>query len=148
MEFLYPMPERGHPLLTTSAARERAQDWKIERGAVKGFIDLLFEHEGRIHVCDWKSDILPGYDAATLARHCEQHYDVQARLYTTAALRFASIATASDYAARFGGVLFCFLRGKNSGDPHQGIHYLKPTWEQILSWETEMLGRPFWGIAP
>jgi len=148
MEFLYPMPEHDHPLLTASVGSDHARAWKIERGAVKGFIDLLFEHEGRIHVCDWKSDILPSYDAATLARHCEQHYEVQARLYTMAALRFASIASPTDYAARFGGIVFYFLRGKNSGDPRQGLHFLKPTWEQILSWETEMLGRPFWGIAP
>ena len=147
MEFLYPIPESGHPLLSATTAGDLPVKWTIERGAVKGFIDLLFEHEGRIHLCDWKSDILPSYTAATMAGHCRQHYDVQTRLYTIAALRFAGITTPAAYQARFGAVIFCFLRGRSSSDPKEGIHCLTPTWDEVLAWEDEMLGRPFWGLA-
>jgi exodeoxyribonuclease V beta subunit len=148
MEFLYPMPENGHRLLSAPAAGDLPRTWKIERGVVKGFIDLLFEHEGRIYVCDWKSDVLGSYDAGALALHCEEHYDVQVRLYTIAALRFASITNAAEHAARFGAVVFSFLRGRTSGDACQGIHCITPTWDEILAWEADMLGRPFWGLAP
>ena len=146
-EFLYPMPERGHPLLSRPSASGLAPTWKIERGAVKGFIDLLFEHEGRVYVCDWKSDVLPSYDAAALAHHCEQHYEVQARLYVIAALRLCGIADPAAYGRRFGAVLFCFLRGRRPGGESEGMLSSTPTWQDILAWETEMLGQPFWGLA-
>jgi exodeoxyribonuclease V beta subunit len=89
-------------------------------------------------------------------RHCEQNYDVQARIYTIAALRLCGIRTPADYARRFGGVVFCFLRGLDSrrdadpdksADTSAGIHFLQPTWEDILAWETDMLGQQFWGMS-
>jgi exodeoxyribonuclease V beta subunit len=149
VEFLFPIPERAHPLL--SQPPTATPSWKVERGVVKGFVDLLFEHEGRVFVCDWKSDDLPRFDLDTLASHCNENYDVQARIYAIATLRLCGITTSADYTQRFGGVVFCFLRGlgdqyEGSGDT-PGIHFFKPTWEDILAWETDMLGQQFWGIA-
>ena len=66
----------------------------------------------------------------------------------TAALRMFGIDSAADYAGRFGSVLFCFLRGRPGADESQGIFTMRPTWEEILAWEGEMLGQPFWGLAP
>jgi exodeoxyribonuclease V beta subunit len=146
-EFLYPMPEPAHPLLSRPSGSGGERAWKIERGVVKGFIDLLFEHEGRVYLCDWKSDVLPSYEPAALARHCEQHYDVQARLYVIAALRLCGIADPAEYGRRFGAMLFCFLRGRRPGGESEGMHSFTPTWHDILAWETEMLGQPFWGLA-
>jgi exodeoxyribonuclease V beta subunit len=126
------------------------RSWKVERGMVKGFVDLLFEHDGRVFVCDWKSDGLARFDAGTLARHCGENYDVQARIYTIATLRLCGITTADAYARRFGGVLFSFLRGlrdQPDGSESSGIHFFKPTWKDVLAWETDMLGQQFWGIA-
>jgi exodeoxyribonuclease V beta subunit len=121
---------------------------------VKGFIDLLFEHEGRTYVCDWKSDTLPDYGPETLAPHCQQSYDIQARIYTMATLRLVGITTRAEFDRRYGGVFFCFLRGLagRPGDTHAGndvgIHYLAPDWDAVLSWEKEMLDPHFWGVAP
>ncbi len=155
VEFLFPIPESSHPLLS----RPQAGTWIVERGVVKGFVDLLFEHDGRVFVCDWKSDALPRFDGDTLARHCQQSYDVQARIYTIAALRLCGIRTPTDYGRRFGGVVFCFLRGlgnrreadesaaEKSAADSAGIHFLQPTWDDILSWETDMLGQQFWGLS-
>jgi exodeoxyribonuclease V beta subunit len=140
VEFLFPIPEHAHPLLS----QPQAGAWKVERGVVKGFVDLLFEHDGRVFVCDWKSDDLPRFDKETLARHCGENYDVQARIYTIATLRLCGITTAAAYARRFGGVLFSFLRGLGG---QGGIHFFTPAWEDILAWETDMLGQHFWGIA-
>jgi exodeoxyribonuclease V beta subunit len=147
LEFLYPIPEHGHPLLSQPAAGGLPRTWKVERGVVKGFVDFLFEHEGRVYVCDWKSDVLPDYQAAALTSHCLEHYDVQARIYTLAVLRLFGITSPADYARRFGGVVFCFLRGREGADERKGIHCLQPTWQAVLSWETDMLGQPFWGLA-
>jgi exodeoxyribonuclease V beta subunit len=140
VEFLFPIPERAHPLLSQA----QAGVWKVERGVVKGFVDLLFEHDGRVFVCDWKSDALPSFDQDTLARHCGENYDVQARIYTLATLRLCGITTADAYARRFGGVLFYFLRGLR--EPN-AIHFFTPAWQDVLAWETDMLGQSFWGIA-
>jgi exodeoxyribonuclease V beta subunit len=144
VEFLFPIPEHAHPLL--SRRQTGAPSWKVERGVVKGFVDLLFEHDGRVFVCDWKSDDLLQFDPDTLARHCGENYDVQARIYTIATLRLCGVTTADDYARRFGGVVYCFLRGLRD---HQesGLHFFKPTWEDVLAWENDMLGQQFWGIA-
>jgi exodeoxyribonuclease V beta subunit len=145
MEFLFPMPEHHHPLL--SRPKTDGVSWKFERGVVRGFVDFLFQHEGKLFVCDWKSDILPSFDPDALALHCQQYYDVQACIYTLAILRQFGIATPSDYARRFGGIFFCFLRGRLPQDMCAGIHFRKPTWDEILAWETDMLGQSFWGIA-
>ncbi len=157
VEFLFPIPEQAHSLL--SRPRTDAPAWKVERGVVKGFVDLLFEHEGKVFVCDWKSDDLPSFDPEALARHCGRNYDVQARIYAIAALRMAGITDPADYARRFGGMVFVFLRGLGSqkdggdgdgdgdGDGTDGIHFFKPAWKDILAWETDMLGQRFWGIA-
>ncbi len=146
MEFLYPMPERHHPLL--AAAGTRLSDrFTIQRGVVKGFIDLLFEHDGRIYVCDWKGDYLPVWDADHLAAHCQRHYAVQARLYTVAALRLYEIRTEADYELRFGGVLYCLLRGMNPSDVSSGTFFQRPLWDDVLAWEQDMLGNSFWGLS-
>ncbi len=150
VEFLFPMPEPSHPLLS----RPRDGTWTVERGVVKGFVDLLFEHDGRVFVCDWKSDVLPRFDQDTLARHCAQNYDVQTRIYTIAALRLCDVRSPAEYTRRFGGMVFCFLRGLGSERPNDegasntvGIHFWKPTWDEVLSWETDMLGQRFWGLS-
>ena len=148
VEFLFPIPERAHPLLS----QPQTGAWKVERGVVKGFVDLLFEHDGHVFVCDWKSDDLPRFDPDALLHHCDENYDVQARIYTIAALRLCGITTADAYARRFGGVLFSFLRGLSErtvagGKDSTGIHFFTPAWEDILAWETDMLGQHFWGIS-
>lgn len=150
MEFLFPIPAPTHPLLDQPTRSFGSPAWSIERGVVKGFVDFLFEHAGRTYVCDWKSDTLPDYQAETVAAHCQQSYDIQARIYTMATLRLIGITTRAEFDRRYGGVFFCFLRGlagRGDGDD-VGIHYLKPDWDQVLSWEREMLHPHFWGATP
>jgi exodeoxyribonuclease V beta subunit len=138
MEFLYPIPEIAHA---------EGNGWRIERGVVKGFVDLLFEHDGRAYVCDWKGDWLPSWDAAALAAHSVRNYEIQARLYTVAALRLLGIADEATHAQRFGGVLYGFLRGLRTDDPAAGVHFRRPTWADVQGWQREMLGGGFWGLA-
>jgi len=145
MEFLFPMPEPAHPRLAHTLLARSETAWKVERGVVKGFIDLLFEHDGKIFVCDWKSDHLMQWGRDTLALHCRQNYDVQARIYAMAVARLCGITTHADWERRFGGILFCFLRGLRPDDDSAGIQFRKPAWDEIQAWETDMLGRDFWG---
>jgi exodeoxyribonuclease V beta subunit len=148
MEFHFPIPAPAHPLLSRTPHDPGVPPWKIERGVVKGFVDFMFEHDGRVYVCDWKSDTLPGYTDAILGPHCKESYGLQARIYTLAALRLCGIASASDYQRRFGGMFFCFLRGLDANSDSTGIHCMRPDWAEVLAWEKEMLVPHFWGVAP
>ena len=95
---------------------------------------------------------LEGRLAAKLGRpfvdaHCQRNYGLQADLYTLAALRLFGIADAATYERRFGGVLYCFLRGMRPGDDRAGLVFRRPRWDEVLASERAMLGRDFWGIA-
>jgi exodeoxyribonuclease V beta subunit len=113
---------------------------------VKGFIDYLFEHEGRIYLCDWKGDWLPSWDADRVHGHCESNYAIQARLYTLAVLRLTGLNDCDSFERRFGGVLYCFLRGMRPDDEQAGTYFRRPDWQTVLNWQADMLGSAFWGM--
>ena len=78
---------------------------------------------------------------------CQRNYAIQARLYTLATLRLLQVGGAADYQRRFGGVLYCFLRGMSATDPGAGVYFHRPTWDEVLAWQDAMLGHGFWGQA-
>ena len=87
-------------------------------GMLMGFADLVFEHEGRYWVLDYKSNHLGADDAAytpqALAQAMAQHrYEVQAALYMLALHRLlrARLGQAYDPAQQLGGAVYLFLRG-------------------------------------
>ena len=69
LEFLFPFP---------------AAAGGADRGFVKGYVDVIFEHEGRTYFGDWKTDRLPAWDAETVAAHVDANYALQERLYALA----------------------------------------------------------------
>ncbi len=106
-------------------------------GYLRGAIDLLFEHEGRYYLADWKSNWLgprpQDYDAPGLARAMRaHHYALQANLYVLAADRFlAQRLPGYDYETHFGGVFYLFLRGMSRTHPERGVCRLRPTLAQV-----------------
>lgn len=103
------------------------------RGFLKGFIDLVFEHEGRLWIVDYKTNHLgntrASYDASALASvMAEHHYLLQAHLYTVAVLRHVRRNRPElDYDRDFGGVLYLFLRGMSpEGGWAFGVYRDKP----------------------
>ena len=139
VEFLFPIPESGHPLLGREAGR-----FSIERGCIKGFIDLVFEHAGRAYLADWKTDHLAGYAPEVLAAHVGEHYAIQERLYTLALVRLLGLRTEAEYEARFGGGLYLFVRGMGEGA--NGVHLSRARWADVVAWEAELLHRQDWGV--
>ncbi|WP_312594159.1 exodeoxyribonuclease V subunit beta [Stutzerimonas nitrititolerans] len=104
-------------------------------GMFKGFIDLVFEHQGRYYVVDYKSNWLGEGDAAytdeamqaTVASH---RYDLQYVLYLLALHRQLQLRLPDyDYERHVGGALYLFLRGSRA--PGQGIHRARPPRELI-----------------
>ncbi|MBC9073080.1 exodeoxyribonuclease V subunit beta [Thauera sp. CAU 1555] len=86
-------------------------------GYLKGYIDLVFEHDGRYWVLDWKSNHLgermQDYAPPALAGAMAAHgYHLQQLLYTVAVHRHLRRTLADyDYERHFGGVLYLFVRG-------------------------------------
>ena len=89
---------------------------------LKGFIDLLFEHEGKYYVLDYKSNHIgmayEDYQAEHMAHAIAEHrYDLQYQLYTLALHRLlAQRLPDYDYDKHIGGVCYLFLRGMNAKD--------------------------------
>lgn len=145
VEFLYPIPEKDHPRFSSEIARAPGlEGFRIERGFVRGFVDLVFEHEGLTYFLDWKSDSLPRWDPALLAAHVERNYRLQAKLYGLALVKMLGVHDRSGYEKRFGGFLYCFLRGMRApGSGVEGIHAERPDWTAIAAWEEELLRPEF-----
>lgn len=141
VEFLYPIPEAHHPLLARGAP---AGEFTIARGCVKGFIDLIVEHQGRACFADWKSDLMPSYQPAAIAAHVAEHYAIQEQLYSLALARMLGIRSEADFEARFGGSLYLFLRGLAPGGG--GVHARRPTWKELVQWEQALLEERDWGV--
>jgi exodeoxyribonuclease V beta subunit len=87
-------------------------------GMLKGFADLVFEHEGRYWVLDYKSNALGSGDAAYTRRAMAQgmadhRYDIQGAIYMLALHRLLKSRLGADYdpARQLGGAIFLFLRG-------------------------------------
>ena len=99
---------------------------KLVNGMLKGFIDLVFEHEGRWYVADYKSNWLGrdagAYTAAAMRESVLQsRYDLQYAIYTLALHRqLQARLPGYDYARDMGGVLYLYLRGVD-GAGH-GVH--------------------------
>jgi exodeoxyribonuclease V beta subunit len=108
-EFLYPIPQAP------------------ARGFVKGFIDVTLEHDGRLYLVDWKSDLLPDYQPDTVAAHVADNYALQAHLYAIGAARML----AAD-------MLFCVLRGMVDG---AGVHHVRPSLAELRTTAGELARR-------
>lgn len=93
---------------------------------MKGFIDLLFEWEGRLYVLDWKTDSLEEYSEPHLRSIIESRYALQAKIYGAAVVRQERMDEAT-YESRFGGLLYAFLRGFSDDSP--AMVHLRPSLE-------------------
>ena len=86
-------------------------------GFLRGFIDLVFEHDGRYYVVDYKSNHLGALpadygEAALTEAMAHHHYFLQYHLYVVAVHRYlAARLPGYDYDAHFGGVFYLFVRG-------------------------------------
>ena len=91
------------------------------RGFLTGFVDLVFTHDDRWYLVDWKSNHLgpdaSDYDDASLARTMrDHHYVLQYHLYALALDRYLKQRLVGyDHGRHFGGAYYAFLRGIRPG---------------------------------
>ncbi len=110
---------------------------------MRGSLDLAFEHQGLTYFVDWKSDSLVSYEPDALGRHVAARYADQVKLYALAVVRLLRVRTRADHVARFGGLLYCFLRG--FGAHGHGVWSSCPSWDEVLAWDDELRARRPWG---
>ncbi len=153
MEFYLPVaglkPYQVDQLLQSHSPRFNFSDVS---GYLKGFIDLIFAHNGRYYVADYKSNHLGNrpedYHPEALQQAMQEHrYDLQAWIYTLALDQLLRQRLPDyDPQQHLGGVFYYFLRGMpfaadvadtaslDTAQPSAGIYYLPPDWPQLQRW--------------
>ncbi len=101
-------------------------------GYMHGFIDLVFCHQGRWYLIDWKSNYLGAspddYTKKAVIKAMNDHfYFLQYHIYTMALhLYLVNRLPDYNYEEHFGGVYYLFLRGiAPPGDT--GVYFHKPS---------------------
>jgi exodeoxyribonuclease V beta subunit len=95
-------------------------------GFIKGYMDLVFQHQQRFYLVDWKSNYLgpsrESYDQTSLHQTMKtDYYILQYHLYTLALHQYLRRRkTDYRYDKDFGGIFYIFIRGV---DPSRGPEY-------------------------
>ncbi|MBN2479877.1 MAG: UvrD-helicase domain-containing protein [Parachlamydiales bacterium] len=89
--------------------------YKDQNDYMKGFIDLVFEYNGKFYIVDWKSNYLgqnpQDYEIIKLENAMHTHdYFLQAAIYQESLKRYLKILN-KNFEENFGGVFYIFLRG-------------------------------------
>jgi len=133
VEFYYPIKRFDSRALSlaTTLNLGRLQFSPVD-GFLRGFMDLVFRHEGRYYLLDWKSNWLGSrpsdYSRQNLDRTMQQSfYSLQSLLYALAVDRYLKQRLPEyRYDRDFGGIFYIFVRGLDDSSPEYGIHYSRP----------------------
>jgi exodeoxyribonuclease V beta subunit len=144
LEFWYPIPGDNAPTLEELVEGARPGEQRNGDGYLRGFIDLVFEWEGRLFVADWKTDLRTGDDAYSptdVAEVVDERYNIQSTFYSTAAARLVARAVddVEEFEERFGGFMYLFVRGMGDGggDRSPGVYFQRPDFEELIGLEQE-----------
>ncbi|NNF98041.1 MAG: exodeoxyribonuclease V subunit beta, partial [Desulfobacteraceae bacterium] len=116
------------------------------QGFLKGYIDLVFIHDDRFYIVDWKTNHLGHHPNAYAGNRLagvmhDELYILQYHLYSLALHRYLGQRIV-DYAydAHFGGVFYLFLRGmRSNAEKFPGIYFDRPPRELIKELENTIL---------
>jgi len=162
MEFYFPLasitPEKISRIFNKHQSANFFTDFpeRIERlqfstikGFMKGFIDLVFIHDNKYYIVDWKSNhlgyALEDYKPEKLLNVMNNnHYLLQYHIYTVALNKYLSNKQPGyDYKTHFGGVYYMFLRGIDpSTGKDCGIYYDLPSEELINELSDNLIAEP------
>jgi len=120
-------------------------------GLMTGSLDLLFIHEKKVYVLDYKSNTLGKtprlYDRPSMDKAMQEHrYDLQYMIYSVAAHRYMQHRLGERYDFEhgeysFGGVFYLFVRGMGLAEyPQQGIWFHRPAATQVLALDAAFKG--------
>jgi exodeoxyribonuclease V beta subunit len=117
-------------------------------GLLKGFMDLVFEFEGRYYIADWKSNDLGSstedYHLEALQKAiCDKRYDMQYCLYLVALHRHLRQRLPNyAYEEHVGGAVYIFLRGLEH-PLTRGVFFERPPLQLIHALDQLFCGE--WG---
>lgn len=139
---------RAVPALAADELETPRFTFSPRSGLMKGFVDLVFEHQGRYYLADWKTNWLgPTPDdytaeriAAEMRRH---HYDLQYYVYAVALHRhLASRVPGYDCERHLGGVYYFFVRGMTPATGmERGVFFDRPAAATIAALDALFAGR-------
>ena len=144
VDFYYPIPEEKRESNELFFSNSTIEGWKVEKGFLRGSIDLIFEHNGKIYLLDWKSNILKDYNPEALEKVVLEHYELQFQIYTLATSYWFKINCEEKYQERFGGVIYLFMRGINNNSNrfstklNSGVFFKRPSWKEFLDYEKKI----------
>ncbi len=101
----------------------------VPAGFLNGFIDLVFESEGKFYILDWKSNALgtsiQDFSADNIRMEMKDHnYYLQYLIYSVALHKYLQQRLPDySYSRHFGGVFYIFLRGVRPNSPGSGVFY-------------------------
>jgi exodeoxyribonuclease V beta subunit len=115
---------------------------------MRGFIDLVFRHQERYYIADWKSNYLgprvADYSPGKLRQVMrDEDYALQYLIYTVALHRYLALRLPEyDYERHFGGVFYLFVRGieARSGDRY-GVYRARPERNLIQELSDKLMGQ-------
>jgi exodeoxyribonuclease V beta subunit len=145
LEFYFPLSRASKKSFVQLLAGHGVDDRVGQRlsfleieGFLKGFVDLVFEYDGRYYLADWKSNYLgrraDDYGRESLANvMAEETYILQYLLYTVALHQYLGTRIPDyHYGRYFGGVFYLFLRGIHPDlGPEYGIYHDVPSADLI-----------------
>lgn len=137
MEFHIPLHEvkvKDFNRIINQYFKQHARDYQFEQlnGMIKGFIDLMFEFDGKYYVADYKSNHLgdnyDDYHYSAMEQAMTGHdYHLQAILYTLALHRWLKYKLPNyDYQNHIGGAYYLFIRGMSQAIPGNGVYFVLP----------------------
>ncbi|MCF6263851.1 MAG: exodeoxyribonuclease V subunit beta [Xanthomonadales bacterium] len=128
----------GFPAWENAAAQF---DFPNFKGMMHGFIDLIFRHNGRYYLADYKSNRLQDYAANSLDAAMQIHrYPLQGLIYALALHRYLQQRLPSySFTDHFGGVYYLFTRGMKPGST-DGIWFRRPD-EKLITTLDGCFGR-------
>jgi exodeoxyribonuclease V beta subunit len=101
-------------------------------GMLTGAIDLVFSHDGKYYLADYKSNHLgsdfSAYSEDALALNNDKKaYTLQYLIYSLALhLHLSERIENYDYAEHFGGVFYLYMRGMHPAEKGKGVFYHLP----------------------
>lgn len=121
---------------------------EVHEGYLKGFIDLILNHKGRLYIADWKTTTIKG--AEDFSRYGEEsveevmvshHYHLQGWIYTAALyLHLNLVKEDFSYDEHMGGYFYLFVRGMGP-EGGTGVSYFKPEENELKAFIKNITGR-------
>ena len=150
MNFFFPINKNKRINLNLSCSENPDINFEISSdGFLNGAIDLIFLHNNKYYIADWKStsmgDSIEKYNADMIRAAMDGHdYHLQYMIYTIALIKFLKNQKKDfDYKTDFGGIYYFFVRGmdENYSKEQNGIFYFKPSYKEFLSFYNDLCGK-------